>query len=101
MAKTLAKRKSSFARQQNPQKNKVLFEGFADSDTIPVNLPPGKGLARNQAEAANYIAEMLVVLCNMAKDVDLKFLNYLLEMAYEESLGHTSKTREIVKNHNP
>jgi len=99
VAKTLAKRKSSFAHQQNPQNNKTLYEDVAVNGISSLDLPPGKGLARNQTEAANYIAEMLVVLCNMAKDVDLRFLNYLLEMAYEESLGHASKTTEIVKNH--
>ncbi len=56
-----------------------------DETDISTHLPPGKGLAQNKTEAAKYIAEMLPVLCNMAKDVDLKFLNYLLEMAYEES----------------
>lgn len=54
-------------------------------------LPPGKGLAKTESEAAEYIVQMLVVLSNMAKDVDLKFLNYLLEMAYEESLSHVDK----------
>lgn len=61
-------------------------------------IPPGKGLAKNQTEAAEYIVEMLVVLCNMAKDVDLKFLNYLLEMAYEESTNHVHKMPVAVKS---
>lgn len=61
-------------------------------------MPPGKGLARSQAEATEYIVEMLVVLCNMAKDVDLRFLTYLLEMAYEESTNHVDKTRAVAKS---
>lgn len=61
-------------------------------------IPPGKGLARTPTEASQYIAEMLVVLCNMAKDVDLKFLGYLLEMAYEESMTRAIKAPVAVKS---
>ena len=61
-------------------------------------IPPGTGLARTPAEASQYITEMLIVLCNMAKDVDLKFLNYLLEMAYEESTSKATKSPTAVKS---
>ena len=86
MAKTLAKHESSY-RQEPASQNKNSAGGeMQDETVISTHLPPGKGLARNKTEAARYIAEMLPVLCSMAKDVDLKFLNYLLEMAYEESI---------------
>lgn len=61
-------------------------------------VPPGMGLARTPTEASEYIAEMLVVLCNMAKDVDLMFLNYLLVMAYEESMTRVIKAPVAVKS---
>jgi len=86
VAKTLAKRDSSYRhREVSHNKSSTCEEVQYETDNT-IHLPPGKGLAKNKQEAAEYIAEMLPVLCNMAKDVDLKFLNYLLEMAYEESL---------------
>ena len=59
--------------------------------------PPGKGLVKSQADAAKYVAEMSVVLRNLAIDVDLKFLSYLLEMAYEESLNHVNEKSNSAK----
>jgi len=102
VAKTSIKQQTSFVRQKTSQnssslpKKAQINETQINKTTRPL-LPPGRGLAKNQTEAANYISEMLSVLCNMAKDVDLVFLNYLLEMAFEESLAHASKTSEIVK----
>jgi len=86
VAKTLAKPAPSY-RHGQASLNKSSTRGEKQDETdISTHLPPGKGLAQNKTEAARYISEMLPVLCNMAKDVDLKFLNYLLEMAYEESM---------------
>ncbi len=103
MAKTSVKQQTSFVRQKTSQDSRSLPKKAQINETqvnkkTKTYLPPGRGLAKNQTEAANYISEMLAVLCNMAKDVDLVFLNYLLEMAFEESLLHASKTREIVKH---
>ena len=86
MAKTLAKHGSSYRHREPSQNKSSTGEEVQYETEITPHLPPGKGLALNKTEAAGYIAEMLPVLCNMAKDVDLKFLNYLLEMAYEESI---------------
>ncbi len=108
MAKTSIKQQTSFVRRKTSQNsrslpkkahiNKVQINEVQNNKNIRTNLPPGKGLAKNPTEAANYISEMLAILRNMAKDVDLNFLNYLLEMAFEESLVHASKTSEIVKH---
>lgn len=99
MAETYANQKPSFARQQTPQNNDRPFDKIQKNINGKTHFPPGKGLMKTQAEAADYITEMLVVLCNMAKDVDLRFLNYLLEMAYEESLSHSGETSKFIKNH--
>ncbi len=77
-------------RRKTLQNKGSARDGVEDRPKTTPHLPPGKGLAKNKAEAASYIAEMLPVLCNMANDVELKFLNYLLEMAFEEAL-HCSK----------
>ena len=94
MAKTIAKEVSSFVRQETSQNKGSTRGGTQERKTPTSHLPPGKGLAKNKTEAASYIAEMLPVLCNMAKDVDLKFLNYLLEMAYEESVYRCNEAPE-------
>ena len=86
MAKTLAKHKSLYRDEQVSQNKNPTGGEVQNVVVTSTHLPPGKGLAQNETEAAEYIAEMLPVLCNMARDVDLKFLNYLLEMAYEESV---------------
>jgi len=86
VTKTLAKHESSYRHGQASQDKSSTGGGMQDETVNSTHLPPGKGLAQNKTEAARYIAEMLPILCNMAKDMDLKFLNYLLEMAYEESI---------------
>jgi len=98
VAKTSAKRKTSLVGEGTLQNNSSLTGGSQIRKTIKTPVPPGMGLVKDSSDAADYIVEMLVVLCNIAKDVDLKFLNYLLEMAYEESLNHTSKKRGTVKS---
>jgi hypothetical protein len=103
VAKTSIKQQTTFVRQNTSQNSRSLPKKAQINEAqvkknTKTHLSPGKGLAKNQTEAANYISEMLAVLCNMAKDVDLKFLNYLLEMAFEESIVHASKTSKIVKH---
>jgi len=98
VAKTSAKRKTSLAGEDRLQNTSSLTGDNQIAKNIRTPIPPGMGLVKDPGDAADYIVEMLVVLCNIAKDVDLKFLNYLLEMAYEESLNHTSKKSGRVKS---
>lgn len=98
VAKTLVKQISSTEPVGTLKNHGAEHGGIEESNNAQHRLAPGAGLAKNQTDAADYIVEMLVVLCNMAKDADLKFLNYLLEMAYEESLSHADKSNVIVKN---
>ncbi len=86
MEKSLSEQKCSSKALKASQNKESSFSENQEKADAKKLLPPGKGLARNKTEATGYIAEMLPVLCGMAKDVDLKFLNYLLEMAYEETI---------------
>ena len=97
MAKVSVKRHTSYTRQGiQCEDNQPSIETHIGKKHKTF-LPPGKGLIKSQSEAATYIADMLAILRNIAKDVDLKFLNYLLEMAYEESLSHANKAPEAIK----
>jgi len=47
--------------------------------------------ASTQSRAAGEIADVLVVLRAQAKEYDLKFLSYLLEMAYIDAFEQSQK----------
>ena len=48
---------------------------------------------RSPEEVASYIADMLLGLRNMAKDKQLEFLAYLLEMSFQEAFELSQKKR--------
>ena len=48
-------------------------------------------MAFSRHEAAAYIADMTLQMRNMARDADLQFLNYLLEMAFQEAFMQSEK----------
>ncbi len=98
MAKVSVKRHSSYVHQDTHFNDSRLSEEAHSNKKPRAHMPPGQGLIKSQTEAATYISDMLAILRNIAKDVDLKFLNYLLEMAYEESLSRTQKTSEVIKS---
>ena len=49
---------------------------------------------RSAAEVAGYIADMVLELRNMAKDKELEFLAYLLEMSFQEAFDLSQKRGE-------
>jgi len=103
VAKVSIKRHTSNVRQDTHYNDSQRSEDThtnkkTSTHALPDHVLPGQGLIKSQTEAATYIADMVAILRNIARDVDLKFLNYLLEMAYEESLSRTHKTPKGVKS---
>lgn len=56
-------------------------------------LPQTGGEVRSKEEVAGYIADMVLELRNMAKDNDLEFLAYLLEMSFQEAFDLSQKKK--------
>ncbi len=56
-------------------------------------LPQTGGEIRSKEEVAGYIADMVLELRNMAKDHDLEFLAYLLEMSFQEAFDSAQKKK--------
>jgi hypothetical protein len=55
---------------------------------------PVKGNGRQQldkVETAAYIADIVLQLRNMAKQADLKFLVYFLEMSFQEAFSQSTR----------
>ena len=99
VVKTLSKQESPTVCRNIRHDSNAEQNENSDHDSVIQFMPPGRGLVKNKTDAANYVAEMLAVLRNIAKDVDLKFLTYLLEMAYEESLSHADASPKTAKPH--
>ena len=57
------------------------------------DLPQTGGEIRSKEEIAGYIADMVLELRNMAKDHDLEFLAYLLEMSFQEAFDLSQKKK--------
>ena len=64
-----------------------------DASTATGGLPPTGGEVRSREEVAGYIADMVLELRNMAKDHDLEFLAYLLEMSFQEAFDSSQKKK--------
>jgi len=62
--------------------------------TVPVDNPralAGSFKASTRTRAAGEIADALVVLRARAQEFDMKFLSYLIEMAYIEAFEQSQK----------
>jgi len=57
------------------------------------DLPQAGGEVRSKEEVAGYIADMVLELRNMAKDNELEFLAYLLEMSFQEAFDLSQKKK--------
>ena len=64
-----------------------------DASKATGDLPQTGGDARSREEVASYIADMVLELRNMAKDHDLEFLAYLLEMSFQEAFDLAQKKK--------
>ena len=49
---------------------------------------------RSPEEVAGYIADMVLQLRNMAKEKELDFLAYLLEMSFQEAFDLSSREKK-------
>ena len=49
---------------------------------------------RSPEEVAGYIADMVLQLRNMAKEKELDFLAYLLEMSFQEAFDLSSRDKK-------
>jgi hypothetical protein len=63
-----------------------------EAEQLPEMAMEGAGPAddRPPEEVAGYIADMVLQLRNMAKQKDLDFLAYLLEMSFQEAFDLAS-----------
>ena len=66
------------------------------AEQLPEATTDGSGLAddRSPEEVAGYIADMVLQLRNMAKEKDLDFLAYLLEMSFQEAFDLSSRNEK-------
>ncbi len=60
----------------------------------PAGEGPGLAAEKTPEEVAGYIADMVLQLRNMAKQKDLDFLAYLLEMSFQEAFDLSSRDKK-------
>jgi len=66
------------------------------AEQLPEMVSESPDLAddRSPEEVAGYIADMVLQLRNMAKQKELDFLAYLLEMSFQEAFDLSSKDKK-------
>ncbi len=71
---------------EKQQKTENTGENREYLERMEVDAPP--------ADVAQYVADMVLELRNMAKDNKLEFLAYLLEMAYQEAFDLSQQKKQ-------
>ncbi len=64
------------------------------NDMLPDNMESLPKSGKAPADVAGYIADMVLELRNMAKDHQLEFLAYLLEMSFQEAFDLSQRKKD-------